>query len=488
MAHVLGATLVLTGLLAAGTALAADAPSDHRAAPRPATDKVAPAPAAKSADSAEERAARWLDVAECAARSIDRLSVAVDPERPELGTRWRFAPDSAHCYCRDELYDGAAGIVLFELNLFKATGKQDYKDRCLAGARALLAQKSLTRARGAYAGFYAGASGIGWTLLQAHLAFDDAASLAGARSAADAIIAGATIKDGRTVVGDGSVGLISGESGVLLFFIDLARATGDRRYLGFASTLGDAVLAQEERREHGGSWPAQPGAHFAYLGASHGVAGVGHALAKLYEATHERRFLDGAGDAAEFLLSRAQPRDGGTAWPVYDVESSRGWSAPEPMTGWCHGPAGTSRFFAKMSHLVTAEDARARYLRAARGGADFAASDLANVATSSKYWGLTYCCGAAGVGDLFLAPELRDAEGKSLGRARAVADSLADAASRPSKDECRWTDSPSCSPTGEPCFAGGLETGAAGCGTFFLHLYVAESGRDVKLVELPDHD
>jgi hypothetical protein len=490
MRSVRNSTVVLAMLLVTGGAALGDTPADPPAAPRPATGSAATSTSTQPSENAaaETRAARWLDFAESAARSIDRLQEPVDPTRPELGVRWRFAADDAHPYCRDDIYDGAAGIVLFELNLYKATNKQGYKDRCLAGARGLLARRRPAVARGFGTSFYGGTAGVGWALLQVNRALGDADCLSGARAAADAIIAGATLRDGRAVVGDGSVGLISGASGTLLFFTDLGKATGERRYLEFASALGDGVLAQERRRNLGGTWPADPGGNYGYLGASHGVAGVGHALAKLYEATGERRFLAGATDAAEFLLSRVQARDGGLAWPVYDVEPTRGWTPPEPLTGWCHGPAGTSRFFAKMSHVAPEADARERYARAALGGADFAAADLPRIATSERYWGLTYCCGIAGVGDLFLIPELRDAAGKNLGRARSVAESLAAAADRPSKDECRWTDSPSCAPSGDPCFAAGLQTGAAGYGTFFLHLYVAESGRDVKLVELPDHD
>lgn len=454
--------------------------------------EVVSAPSAAPTADCSLRARQWLSTAEDAAAWIDSNAERIDPTDPAPGIRWRVGDGAGATVSRTNLYDGDAGIVLFLLNLHRVTGKDVYADRCKAGANGLLSSAVIrgteyswsdrygTASRQvAYSspGLYTGAAGIGWTLLQVHREFGGATYLAAARGAADWIIATTPIRSGVAKFERDHLDVISGAGGVALFFLDLHSQTHDERYVEFARACGAALLAGAPA---GSSTNA--GSGVGYLGFSHGVAGSGYALTRLYEATSEQRFLDGALAVGERIMARAESRSGGVAWPVYDAPSTRGRTIT--ASGWCHGPVGTSRFLMRLSRIVASPETRERYATAAVAGAKFAASAGGRQEWDGGLWGTTLCCGSAGVGDLLTAPEFRT---KDLADAVAMANRVVNDGKRPAPRAICWSNDPSCSP-GTPCYATGMQTGTAGVATFLLNLYVAETGDRVRLVALPDRN
>src|SRR5436190_5400272 len=77
-----------------------------------------------------------------------------------------------------------------------------------------------------------------------------------------------------------STSLYSGSSGVVLFFLDLARATGDASYLADARGGADHLLGELETETDWGLYS--------------GLAGIGTALRRAYEGTGDPRYRDGA--------------------------------------------------------------------------------------------------------------------------------------------------------------------------------------------------
>jgi lantibiotic modifying enzyme len=106
----------------------------------------------------------------------------------------------------------------------------------------------------------------------------------------------------------------------------------------------------------------------AYLGYSHGAAGIACALLDLYEATGDERYRASALGAGRWVASQAQPTPAdpdGLDWPS---------TADGGMFGpyWCHGAAGIGRFFlhaADLGIMPEAADLAARAARAAASGA-----------------------------------------------------------------------------------------------------------------------
>lgn len=121
-------------------------------APKPA---AAPAPPASDSLDAAVKAARWIRTARV--ETPDGYLWLTGPERPEgLDT-------TTH------LYTGGAGIVLFLLELARATGDKTYREEASAGADALIAslpeKLNLENLQGA---FYTGIAGLGFTFERVH--------------------------------------------------------------------------------------------------------------------------------------------------------------------------------------------------------------------------------------------------------------------------------------------------------------------------------
>ncbi|WP_170290530.1 class IV lanthionine synthetase LanL [Kitasatospora atroaurantiaca] len=152
-------------------------------------------------------------------------------------------------------------------------------------------------------GYAHGVAGVGAFLLAAAEATGDDELLTSARQAAGTLAA--------TVRREGAAGWwpqsegdpesvrlahwCSGSSGVGSFLVRLWQATGDSDAYELALAAGQAVL---DGRWHSG------------VCACHGLAGNGEYLLDLAEATGERRFRSGAEELARLIAARAALRDG----------------------------------------------------------------------------------------------------------------------------------------------------------------------------------
>lgn len=95
-----------------------------------------------------------------------------------------------------------------------------------------------------------------------------------------------------------------------------------------------------------------------------GAAGVGYFLVKLYELTNESAYFKYAEGAAKWIMSEAEFRDGGYTWPFYDDENPRpgGWYlTPGKAVG------GVAEFFLEL-YKVTG---KREYLDYAEGAAQW---------------------------------------------------------------------------------------------------------------------
>ena len=86
----------------------------------------------------------------------------------------------------------------------------------------------------------------------------------------------------------------------MLFFLELARATGDRSYLDDAARGAETVLASATTERGCGLWE--------------GLAGSAFVLQETAKATGDRRFADGARRVTETIVQRAKPAGAGVEW------------------------------------------------------------------------------------------------------------------------------------------------------------------------------
>ncbi|HSE37390.1 MAG TPA: lanthionine synthetase LanC family protein, partial [Blastocatellia bacterium] len=94
--------------------------------------------------------------------------------------------------------------------------------------------------------------------------------------------------------------LYAGTSGVVLFFIEAWRSTGDQSFLKDARAGGDHLLVALAAEKD--------------LGLYTGVAGIGFALTEAFKATGDVKYKEGAVRCARLVEQRAQKAGKGIEW------------------------------------------------------------------------------------------------------------------------------------------------------------------------------
>jgi hypothetical protein len=344
----------------------------------------------------------FIDYARGAATWLESVAVAGE----NGGLKWLQCND-AKAFSLN-FYDGASGVCLFYLNMFRVTG--DAKYRALAemsaappDARALKDADGFfwedenelpdgTVCRRSSPALYSGASGLGSVFLRLHEVLGGEKWLDLARGAADRIAAGCEKKS--DMPWGENTDVISGAAGIGLFMLEIHAATGKKRYLDCAKTAGEWLVKRAVKDGDGLKWRSMAGLERFYTGFSHGTAGIVCFLARLSEAGGDKDFLDAAEAGAAWLVKNAVAERGGLKWFHYGPENLK-----EFMSGWCHGPAGTCRMFLEL-HRMTG---KAEYLDIAKKGAAWLMLTLEPSKKETMFHGLSMCCGAAG-GKLDIMP------------------------------------------------------------------------------------
>ncbi|WP_067135756.1 lanthionine synthetase LanC family protein [Microtetraspora malaysiensis] len=244
---------------------------------------------------------------------------------------------------------------------------------------------------------------------------------------------------GRSAMAGDRFSLYSGSAGIVLFFLELAAATGHEEYLEDARAGARHLAANWRGRSD--------------LSLHHGLAGVVFALAEAGWATGDDRLCEAARAGADHLARAVRPMDGGVGWtgdpaqrgdggivlgllhaagmlgvPLYEeiavaageriagmaVPGHRfgGDSCPDLPTdavtpGFLSGTAGTAFLLARLYGLTREE----RFLVAARRGADFVRTVSLvtercalvphHVPQGRGLHYLGFCSGSAGVARMF---------------------------------------------------------------------------------------
>lgn len=219
----------------------------------------------------------------------------------------QFQPKSGlhqHRLLGDDLYGGRAGIGLFLAGLYRMTGGEKW--RAMAGAA--LRQSATTGDSGSRR--YALA-------LCSHL-------LSGSDSGNQSDLKGYSgdlVADSRNR--QSVWGVLDGQAGLLLGLLALHQQTAKTALLEDAVACGERLLAGSNEWQN----PIT-----ALGGFSHGAAGIAYALARLYTASGDARFLDGAARGWDFQRSLYDEQAGN--W-----QDRRG-ATPVYLDNWCNGAAG----------------------------------------------------------------------------------------------------------------------------------------------------
>jgi lantibiotic modifying enzyme len=249
---------------------------------------------------------------------------------------------------------------------------------------------------------------------------------------------------------------IGGVAGQCMFLLRLWEETHDERFLSEAVRRAVWLDERATRDEAGCHWPVEIGSARGHtsLGFAHGIAGIGHVFLLLHHAASDARWAGPAREVAETLVRQAKPDRDGLNWPVV---LGRG---DTPACQWCHGSPGIGLFFAK-AHEVLGEQHYLQIAKAA-GETTFARGDVRHNPSQ--------CHGLAGNAELFVELYRLTHEPRWLARAHDFAQRcLAYRTATPDGDT--WQ-------ADEPGFSSpDFMSGAAGTGHFFLRLLSPDSLR-----------
>ena len=412
---------------------------------------------------------RYLQAALGAARWLRDTAIV-----SSSGTMWPAVPPDAKTVQRD-LYTGYPGVVLFLVELHRATGDRAWLDLASAGADQLAASLPDSANGDDAAGLYSGLAGIAYTLAEADRARGDTRYAAAVRKSLGAIIAAAR-EAGAGVEWNDSTDIISGSAGIGLYLLYAARTTGSAAARDTAVRAGRRLVEREFRTGDLSLWMMSPGFTRNMPNFSHGTAGVAYFLATLAGETRDSSFVDAAIRGGRYLQSIATPTDGDGRRIFHNDPDGRELF----YLSWCHGPAGTARLFHRLG-AVTGDRAWTAYVPQLAQG--IVGSGVPQ--RSPGFWNnISQCCGNCGVSDFFVSMHALTGDASHLTFAQRVADDTLDRATRDG-DGVKWVQAENrVSPT-VVLAQTGLMQGAAGVGLAMLRLDAALRGRRSVIV-LPD--
>ena len=389
------------------------------------------------------------------------------------GLRWAATP-GPDAQGVDNLYSGAAGVVLFFLELHHATGLPSDLEPARQGAHALAVRIDTTQD----AGLYTGLAGTGFVMTEVWKATKDTFY----RDAANRVVD--RLKAMAKPVGDGVEwspvsDIISGTSGIGLYLLYAARELNRPDAKQLAEAAGRRLIAQQMTVDGGVKWammPAKPTR--LYPNFSHGTAGVAYFLATLGQDTNNREYTAAALAGAAYLLKVAKT-DGDVCLVFHHEPEADGLDLY--YLSWCHGPAGTARLFHRLA-AVTADRAWRDWVGRAANG--IRKSGIPEQRTPGFWNNVGQCCGSVGVAEFFLSYHQETKDAGAFAFARELTKEITAKATRDDQGT-RWIHAEHRVQPGNIGAQTGWMQGAAGIGAWYLRLDAFERGKK-PLIRFPD--
>ena len=369
------------------------------------------------------------------------------------------------------LYSGSPGVVLFLIELHRATGETAYLEDAKRGADDLLTKVAMEPQYG----LYDGVAGLGFMLGETWRATGDEKYRKAALAAVRVLETRATAV-GKGVQWSTITDVMSGGAGIGLFLLYADETLKSTNARVLAMRAGDRLIDLGEPSRGGARWVRDTTSPRQLPNFSNGTAGVAYFLATLYKVTREQRFLDGALAGARYLQAIAK-----TEGDICLVPKDQPDTLELFYLGWCHGPAGTARLFYQLS-VVTGDKTWMTWVAKAANGV--LKSGIPQGRTTGFWNNVGQCCGNAGIAQFFLDLYEVTKEKRYLDFAtRLTADLLA----RTTWDSrgTRWTHAEDRLKPDVRVAQTGFMQGAAGIGMWFLHFDGAQRQRP-PFVRFPD--
>lgn len=284
--------------------------------------------------------------------------LAAQSQEQSSGTAWPADASQPEVIAFD-LGSGTAGVVVYFLSLYVATGNERFLETAERGGAYLASLLDDSEALGAgsrRASLYTGAAGIGvaLTLLAEHRP--------GFSADVEKVI---VLLDDWSVAEPAGVrwsdefnDLLYGDAGTILFLAWRAHRSGDERAMRLAVSGSHYLLSQAENADRGRYWRFRRSKPFNLPGFSHGTAGIAYVLGTVGALTNEPALSDAAADGFAYIDSIAEVFGDRIRIPY-------GWPAENwdgiYEFGWAHGLVGSDAFFTRLQQLGIKSLEAARY-------------------------------------------------------------------------------------------------------------------------------
>jgi lantibiotic modifying enzyme len=401
------------------------------------------------------------------------------------------------------LYHGSAGVILFLLEVANATEDDALWYRAIDQG-SLLADYLRTK-ESASVSFATGWPGYSFVMQVLYQRTRNPEFLEAAVFCMDRLMAGSQplgsgigwiepmpFSDITGFIGDREIFDLSvGAAGAAVGLLDAHRNDVHPMALPWAVSVANRLLEVAEETPDGLRWGLMANMPFPFTAPNfaHGGAGVGYFMAQLYSATFDERFLQAAISAGNYVMSRAVTITNVEREVENAVENAalvchtEEQKPPMFYLGECHGPAGTWRLLATLARLT----GDSKWTQSARILLNGVLAIGAPECRSDGWWNNhSQCCGDAGLGDSALS--MFDATGDAdyLDLAHRCADVIASAAER-NEVGAAWTQAEH---RARPKFLQtqtGYMQGAAGIGSFLIHLATHGTKNPVRIVFPDEH-
>ncbi|NKC01451.1 MAG: hypothetical protein GKR90_23540 [Pseudomonadales bacterium] len=425
----------------------------------------------------------YLDIALQAETWISRHA-----HKTEHGVVWGLANEVPDVRLRT-LYAGSAGIALYYLELHQATGEPRFLETAVSAGRDLIAyvhqKDSLTcSALGGWAGYAfvftelaRGSDDESFTQAARHCVQklrDQATDIgAGIGWVAPMPYANLTGVEGQREIYD----VAEGAAGIGLYYLHAHEHGVHEDLLTWVCAIADRLLEVAQTADGGVRWQLMEDIPWPFDAPNfaHGTAGVAYFMARVFQATGDERYLDAACAGAGHVQAMAEPvgEDG------YLVPHILNDGRPHRFyLGFCHGPAGTARLFYLLGQIT--DDPK--WMEWSRGLDRGLAATGAPEQRDRGYWNnISQCCCDAGIGDHALWMYRATGDEAYLELAQRVGNEVI----RRSEGDEQTRFWPQAEHRSQPDFVQaqtGYMQGAAGVGSFLVHLATTLRGTPVKVL------
>lgn len=378
----------------------------------------------------------YLKAAIDTAEWIDTLAI-----KTEYGRIWQALPEGQDGYREDvplftpkSMYDGSAGIGIFFIRLYEATGDTRW----------------LTEAEEAAAHIIATKVGVEWYQTTLH----------------------SEVK-GIIPVPGWAAGPYNGPVGEAYFLEDLYQVTGKQEYRDYVLYVADVLLEAAVTDERGLHWSDQEditadGGFIVFLDI-------------LYRKTGIKKYLELAKEGLTYAMNIAVGDETGRLIPYQDHPVT-GPTYDKYYLSTCHGPVGSTLAFRELHEITREEIYRNWTIELSRG--------IVRAGAPEKHsWGFwncqCQCCGTAGILEHFAAMYEYTGEKEFYDYMIRTADIMLSDSDHRTPGLRTWYDSWwRTIPTRVVSYPG-LYVGVAGCASSLLRTYAALTGK--KLTNLYEY-